>query len=90
MSSNISSVYLSQQIKTNEIFHCNDLMWYHTWLPDVFGGLHLTTDQHDQKSDQMSTDPKPDHWVGVHVTRGQPDQSYYTLGYKMSLPGGYI
>ena len=21
----------------NEVFHCNDLIWYHTWLPDVWG-----------------------------------------------------
>ena len=28
--------------RQNEVFHCNDLMWYHTWPPDVIGG---TSDQ---------------------------------------------
>ena len=35
-------------------FHCNDLIWYHTWPPDVWE-VHLTKCQHDQKPDQMST-----------------------------------
>ena len=44
-------------------FHCNDLIWYHTWPPEVLGrGVHVTKCQHDQKP--------PKAWSlggGVHV-----------------------
>ena len=49
----------------------------------------ITKGQPALKSDQMSTWPKSSS-SGVHLTWGQPDWSSNTLGYKMSLPVGYV